>query len=99
MDPIEELKRLASEVPGLDAILEQGANEGERWCRVSIVSDRLAASICVWCRAMIGGMADVEIIDGDGNNVLFRHFEPLGPGTLLTAWQILLPYVSPTAGN
>ena len=35
---------------------------------------------------MISGMTDVEVLDGDGNTVLFRHFEPLDPGTPPGRW-------------
>jgi len=50
-------------------------HEYEPFVGITIVSANGVASMSFWAKEHVGGLLDVEVIDGDANQVLVRHVE------------------------
>lgn len=94
MTQLEEvLATLEELLAGLSAdcqFVRNFSNVGERFVGVTLVSDHGGASVGLWAREHVGGLLDVEVLDADGTQRLWRHLEKPTVAQLREAWAEML---------
>jgi hypothetical protein len=84
----EDLARAAT--ASGDGLIERTSNNGEDAVRYTSLSEDGAATACLWAREHVGGLVDLEVVDGAGQQVLWRHLEGPTSDALVACWDEMM---------
>jgi hypothetical protein len=90
-EAIAILERLSASLsPTYVVELRREDIRSEPFLNVTILSNDGAASASFWAREDLGGFLDLEVVDGDGNQRLWRHLEVPTATDINEAWNEML---------